>query len=229
MSLEEYETLDRASREFMDYLRLLIERRRRAPQDDLITALIQAHDEEEQLTEDELVSVCILIFGAGEETMVNLLGNGTLALMSNRDKLNDLRRRPEITPSAVEELLRYDAPLQMTSRTALEDIELGGKHIRKGDQLYIAIGSANRDPEAYVNPDELELEREKNHHMAFADGHHLCVGAPLARVEGQEAFRVLLEMIPDIELAVNASDLRWRDHIVLRGLTRLPVKFRARG
>ena len=157
--------------------------------------------------------------------MVNLLGNGTLALMNHPEQQRFLRENLDILPSAVDEFLRYDAPLQMTSRTALEDVEVGGKMIHAGDQVYVALGSANRDPERFERPDELDLERQHNHHMAFADGHHLCVGAQLARIEGQEGFRALLEMVPDLRLA--ADNLTWRKHLVLRGLISLPVTFAA--
>jgi hypothetical protein len=222
-SLEELATLDHASQEFMEYLRMLIALRRAQPEDDLLSALIAAQDESGRLSESELVSVCILIFGAGEETMVNLIGNGTLALIRHPDQMEFLRAHPEVMPKAVEEFLRYDAPLQMTSRTALHDAELGGKQIRKGDQLYLALASGNRDPEQFAAPDELDVTREKNHHLSFAAGHHLCVGAPLARVEAQEAFGVMLETLRDMELATDS--LGWRDHTVLRGLTALPVTF----
>ena len=225
-SLEELAQLDRVSREFMAYLKGLIAERRVEPQDDLISVLCAERGaQDQQITEQELISVCILVFGAGEETMVNLLGNGTLALMNHPEQQRFLRENLDILPSAVDEFLRYDAPLQMTSRTALEDVEVGGKMIHAGDQVYVALGSANRDPERFERPDELDLERQHNHHMAFADGHHLCVGAQLARIEGQEGFRALLEMVPDLRLA--ADNLTWRKHLVLRGLISLPVTFAA--
>ncbi|MFC4161436.1 cytochrome P450 [Chitinimonas lacunae] len=226
VSLEEYARLNRDSIEFMDYLRGLVAERRREPQDDLISALIEARDEQDRLSEAELISIIILIFGAGEETVVSLLGNGSKALILHPEQQALLRARPELLPSAVDELLRYDAPLQMTSRTALEDVELGGKLIRAGDQVYVALGSANRDPDQYPDPDRLDIERERNHHMSFADGPHYCVGAPLARIEAEEAFRVLFELLPDLQILPHQQ--RFRDHTVLRCMTTLPVRFTPR-
>jgi cytochrome P450 len=224
VSLEELGTLDRASGEFMAFLGNLIQERRREPQRDLISDLCLSDcGQDPPLTDEEIAAVCILVFAAGEETMVNLLGNGTVALSKHPDQRQYLLQHPEALPGAVDELLRYDAPLQITSRTALGDFEVGGKHIHAGDQVYLAIGSANRDPERWEQADNLVLERKHNLHMAFADGHHLCVGAQLARIEGEEAFRVLLEMVPN--MSVDTENLHWRPHMVLRGLTSLPVRF----
>ncbi|WP_394821443.1 cytochrome P450 [Pendulispora albinea] len=225
VSMEEYEALNRCSAAFMEYARGLIALRREDPQDDLISALIAARDDQDKLTEAELVSIILLNFGAGEETVVNLIGNGSLALIRHPDERAYLRSRPEIMPSAVEELLRYDAPLQMTSRTALKDYLIGDKHIKAGEQVYVALGSANRDPERFVNPTSLLLERENNQHMSFADGRHLCVGAGLARLEAQEAFKILLERMPDLRLVDPEADIAWRSHTVLRGMLSLPVRF----
>lgn len=222
-SLEVYADMDAAAIEFMAYLRNLVRVRAADPRDDLLSALIAAHEQDDRLTEDEIVSTCIVIFGAGEETMVNLIGNGTRVLLTQPEHLAFLKSSPEIMPKAVEELLRYDAPLQMTSRTALEDVEVGGKTFRKGDQLYLALGSANRDPRRFEDPDTVDLVREDNRHMSFADGRHLCVGAQLARVEAQEAFSVMFEMLPNLSLATD--QFHWREHIVLRGMTTLPVRF----
>lgn len=227
VSLEEYARLNQCSIEFMAYLRKLVARRREEPRDDLISSLIEARDGQDRLSEDELISIIILIFGAGEETVASLIGNGSLALIQHPEHKEYLRKHPEILPSAVDELLRYDAPLQMTSRNALEDVELGGKLIRKGEQVYVVVGSANRDPDHYTEPDSLNLTRERNRHMAFADGHHFCVGAPLARLEGQEAFRVLFDMLPDLEVATD--EFSYRDHTVLRSMVSLPVRFKPRG
>ncbi len=223
VSLEEYKALNQCSIEFMDYLRGLIAERRAHPLDDLISGLIEARDEEDRLSEAELISIIILNFGAGEETVVSLIGNGVLALMQHPEQRRHLMAHPELMPNAVEEILRYDAPLQMTSRTALADVEIGGKLIRKGDQVYVALGSANRDPEAFANPDTLDLERPRPHHMSFADGHHYCVGAQLARIEAQEAFSVLFERYPNLTML--PQELTYRDHTVLRCMNNLHARF----
>jgi cytochrome P450 len=219
VSLEEYADLNQCSIEFMDYLRSLIAQRRAEPEEDLISALIQARDKEDRLSEAELVSIIIINFGAGEETVVSMLGNGCLALMNNPEQCRHLMSKSELMPNAVEEILRYDAPLQMTSRTALEDVEIAEKVIRKGDQVYLALGSANRDPEQFEDPDTLNIERERPHHMSFADGHHYCVGAQLARIEGQEAFAAVFERYPNLTML--DQELTYRDHTVLRCMNHL--------
>jgi len=225
MSLEEYGLLDRASHDFSAYLQRLIDARREHPREDLITALIQAQEERDALSDDEMISTCILLFAAGSETTVNLIGNGMLALLRDPERMQELAGNPALAPQAVEELLRYDAPLQMTSRVALEDVPFGEKIIRRGEQVYAVVGSANRDPRVFANPDELSFQRERNHHLAFAAGHHLCLGAALARIEGQEAIGALVERLPDLQIA--CTEVQWRAHIVLRGLARLPVRFAA--
>jgi cytochrome P450 len=223
MSFEDYAELSRVAREFTEYFTAIIRVKRTERTNDLLGALIEARDEHDQLTDDELISICTLNFAAGTETTVNLLGNGTLALLQQQEALGALRARPEIMSVAVEELLRFDAPLQMTSRTAQEDLELGGRIIRAGEQVYTVIGAANRDPRQFDDADLLNLERHKNHHLSFADGRHTCLGAALARVEAQEGFSVLLEMLPGLRLA--DARPRWRENIVLRGMLSLPVTF----
>lgn len=219
VSLEEYAQLNACSIEFMDYLRTLIAKRRAAPQDDLISALIEARDGEDRLTDAEMISTIIVNFGAGEETVVSMIGNGCMALMQHPDQRRLLIDQPELMTNAVEEILRYDAPLQMTSRTALEDVMIGTTQIRKGDQVYVALGSANRDPERFADPDRFDIRREKIHHMSFADGHHYCVGAQLARIEGQEAFAALLARYPNLRML--PQTLTYRDHTVLRCMDHL--------
>jgi cytochrome P450 len=223
MSLEQYGLLDGAALEFAAYLRQLIKLRRAHPQPDLITALVQAQEQQDALSDDELISTCVLLFSAGSETTVNLIGNGVLALLQNPDKMAYLREHPQILPQAVEEFLRYDAPLQMTSRTAIEDVPIGNKVIHEGEQAYAVVGSANRDPDVFADPDELVFDRASNHHLSFAAGHHLCLGAPLARLEGQEAIGAVLERLKDVQLVGDLPG--WRAHVVLRGLNGLPVRF----
>jgi pimeloyl-[acyl-carrier protein] synthase len=222
MSLEEYMPLEQASVSAMGYFRSLIEERRHAPADDLLSALIQAGDDTETLTEDEIIAVCILLFSAGSETSGNLFGTGTLALLRNPTQLALLRRRPDLIANAVEELLRYDAPLQMTSRTALEDLELAGERIKKHEQIYLLIGSANRDPAQFEQAEELNVERAAIPHLSFSAGPHFCLGATLARVEAQEGFRAILELFPNLTLP--SDEVEWSTHTVVRGLKALPVR-----
>ncbi len=221
MSLDDYAQLNRCSGEFMAYLHQLISERRALPQEDLVSALISAHDEEDRLTEAEIVSTLVLMFTAGEETVTGLLGNGSLALMRHPEQRQLLVLEPELSANAVEELLRYDSPFQMTSRTALEDVELGGKTIRKGDQLYVLLASANRDSDQFENPEQLDLKRPRPHHMSFADGMHFCVGAQLARIEAQEAFASLFSRFPAMRLL--PQEFSYRTSSVLRCLNKLQV------
>jgi cytochrome P450 len=223
MSLEEYVHLDCASAEAIRYFTVLIAARRSEPQSDLLSALVQARDDQDALTDDELIAVCILLFCAGSETTSNLLGMGTLALLRDPEQLVRLRSDPALYPAAVEELLRFDAPLQMTSRTATEDLELAGNTVRQGEQVYLLIGSANRDSMMFTAPDRLDVGRAENPHLSFAAGHHFCLGASLARIEAQEGLRVLLEMSPDMQLATDS--ISWRAHTVLRGLQSLPIRY----
>jgi cytochrome P450 len=147
---------------------------------------------------------------------------GTLALLKNPEQIARLKNDPTLYPNAVEELLRYDAPLQMTSRTATENVELAGNVVRSGEQVYLLIGSANRDPSAFSAPEQLDVGRVDNPHLSFAAGHHFCLGASLARIEAQEGLRVLFEMHPNMQLA--SETFSWRAHTVLRGLNALPVR-----
>lgn len=222
VSLEEYVRLNQCSIEFMDYLRGLIAKRRAEPRDDLISALIEARAGEDRLTDAEVISTLIVVFGAGEETVISMIGNGARALMQHPEQRRLLIEQPEWMANAVEEILRYDAPLQMTSRTALEDVEIGGKQIRQGDQVYVALGSANRDPERFAAPDVFDIRRERIHHLSFADGVHYCVGSQLARIEGQEAFAALLNRFPTLSML--PQELTYRDHTVLRCMNHLYAK-----
>ncbi|WDD95773.1 cytochrome P450 [Burkholderia sp. FERM BP-3421] len=219
VSFDEYAVLNESSIAFLDYLRELVAQRRAEPRDDLISALIEARDEGDRLSESELLSIIIFNFGAGEETVASLIGNGCLALLQHPEQMRRLRDDPALMPSAVEEMLRYDPPLQMTSRYANEDLEIEGRQIAKGDQVYVILGSANRDPEQFPDPDAFDVGRERSHHMAFADGHHYCVGAQLARIEAQEGFAALLERYPSLSLS--EQSLSYRSHTVLRSLTHL--------
>lgn len=222
-SLEDYEHMNQVAVEFTDYLRDLIAERKKRPQEDLISALIAAQDQGKKLTEDEILSVCILLYVAGEETTVNLIGNGMLALLRHPDQIQKLKQEPIIIQSAVEELLRYDSPAQLLARIATKNVDIGGKTIRAGERVFVSLGAANRDPAQFPDPDRLDLSRSENRHLAFADGIHHCLGAALARVEAQIAIDTLVQRLPDMKLSTDK--LEWRKNIALRGLKTLPVTF----
>jgi cytochrome P450 len=212
-----------ASSEFDLYFRALADQRRQDPQDDLLTALVEAEEDGETLTEDELVATCILILIAGHETTVNLIGNGTFALMNNRDQLDLLQQTPSLMPNAVEEFLRYDSPVQMTRRWVLEDMEYAGNHFKKGQQVALMLAAANRDPALFPQPDNLDITRENaSKHMSFGNGIHFCLGAPLARLEATVAFDILLKRFPNLALAPDAEIEHHRRYI-LRGLKALKL------
>jgi cytochrome P450 len=206
---------------FSAYFLELIAERRRAPRDDLLSALVAAEDEGDRLTEQEVLSTCTLLLVAGHETTVNLIANGALALLRHPDQLQRLREDPSLARSAVEELLRYDPPVQMTGRVALEDIELDGATLEKGTFGLLLLGSANRDPAAFPDPDRLDLGRTDNHHLSFGFGTHFCLGAPLARLEGEVALTTLVQRGPDLALATDAP--RYKENLILRGLEALPL------
>jgi len=210
---------------FVRYLRKMSERRRDDPQDDLITALIQAEEEGDKLSEDELLAMAFLLLVAGHETTVNLIASGTLALLEHPEQTERLRRDPSLAKPAVEELLRYTSPVEMaTERYAREDVEIEGTTIPRGELVLAVLGSANRDERHFADPEVLDLARDPNRHLAFGRGgvHH-CLGAPLARMEGQIAIGALLRRFPGARLAVTPESLRWRRGLFLRGLERLPV------
>ena len=206
-----------------DYFRELIGQRRATPRGDLLSALIAAEEAGDKLNEEELLATCILILIAGHETTVNLIGNGVLALLRHPAELNRLRATPGLITTAVEELLRYDGPVQRTARVASDDATIGGHTIRKGEMVMPFIGAADRDPAQFPQPDRLDLSRADNRHIAFGWGIHFCLGAPLARVEGQIAIETLVRRLPGLEL-VNET-VEYRQSLTLRGLKELPVKF----
>jgi len=209
---------------FMGYIRKLVKARRANPQDDLISALVQAEEAGDQLSEDELLAMIFLLLVAGHETTVNLIGNGMLALLEHPDQIEKLRDDPALIKPAVEELLRYASPLETaTERYAREDITIAGVTIPRGAMVYAAIASANRDERQFANPDTLDITRQPNKHLAFGQGVHYCLGAPLARLEGQIAINTLLRRSRDLRLAVTPGAVRWRRGLVLRGLEALPV------
>ena len=211
---------------FIRYLRSFFKLRRKDPQDDLVSALIKAEDAGDKLSEDELLAMVFLLLIAGHETTVNLIGNGMLALMEHPESMNRLRRDPALIRTAVEELLRYTAPVFMsTERYAREDLNIHGITIPRGGMTLGVIGSANRDETVFNDPDVLNISRDPNKHLSFGQGIHFCLGAPLARLEGEIAINTLLRRMPDLHLNVPAGPLRWRPSIFLRGLESLPVSF----
>jgi cytochrome P450 len=212
---------ERAAGEFVGYLRGLAADRRRAPGEDLLSHLVGVRDSEgDRLTEDELVTTCILLLNAGHEATVNVSGNGLLALLEHPDQLQRLREDPGLLPSAIEELMRFDSPLQLFERTATEDVAIGGITVPRGQKIAALLGSANHDPAVFADPDVLDIGRSDNPHIAFGAGVHFCIGAPLARVELQASFGALLARTSRLELARPA---RRRPEFVIRGLADLPV------
>jgi cytochrome P450 len=206
-----------------DYFRELIARRRAAPRGDMLSDLIAAEEAGDKLSEHELLATCILLLIAGHETTVNLIGNGTLALLRHPDQLRRLREDPALIGGAIEELLRFDGPVQRTARIPSEDVTIAGHKIAAGEMVMPFIGAADRDPAQFRDPDRLDITRADNRHIAFGWGIHFCLGAPLARVEGQIAIGTLLRRLPHLALATEAPE--FRESLTLRGLKSLPVTF----
>jgi len=211
------------TQEITEFLKSLVEERRHRPQDDMISALIDAEQNGDRLSEGEIIATCLLLIVAGHETTMNLIGSGMYALLRNPDQLEKLRQNPTLSTSAIEELLRYDSPVQMTFRYAMEDLEIDGHRIHQGEMVGFILGAANRDPEQFPDPDRLDIMRVNNHQAAFGVGIHYCVGAPLARLEGQIAISTLLEQFHHLHLAAQPPE--WREMIAFRGLKSLPVIF----
>jgi cytochrome P450 len=208
-----------AAAEIRSYLGELARERRQAPQDDLISALVTM-DEDDRLTDDELVTMAALLFSAGFETTTHLLGNGLVALLAHPDQADALRNDPELAPAAVEELIRFDSSVHITGRMALADTEVAGVPIAAGSRLVCYLGAANRDPDRFTEPDRLDLTRREGGPMSFGGGAHYCLGAPLARLEAQLAIPALLKRYPNLRLAEGAQR---RDSLTLRGYLSLPV------
>ncbi len=220
-SIDDMKRANVAQRELNAYLAPIAEERRNSPREDLISALVKAEEEGDRLSMQEVFSTISLLLVAGNETTTNLIGNGLLSLMRNPAELQKLRDDPSLAPGAVEELLRFDSPVQLTSRIVLDDFEFRGKPLRKGQEVDVLLGSANRDPEVFIDPDRLDITRKDVKHLSFSQGIHYCLGAPLARMEGAIAFEALAREFRGIEL--DGKAVRGRN-IVLRGLKRLPVR-----
>ncbi|MGV9315872.1 cytochrome P450 [Streptomyces sp. NPDC003691] len=210
-----------ASLEFSAYLRMLIAERRTNPGEDLISALIAAYDEGDRLSEQEMISTCVLLLNAGHEATVNTTANGWWTLFRHPEQLAALRADHSLLPTAVEELMRFDTPLQMFERWVLDDIEIGGTVVPRGAELALLFGSANRDPARFTDPDTLDLARADNPHITFGAGIHFCLGAPLARIELAASFGELLREAPTMRLA---GEPEWQPGYVIRGVRALPVE-----
>ncbi len=212
--------------EFVHYLQALIKEKRERPDDRLVSQLVRVEEAGDKLSENELISMIFLLLVAGHETTVNLIGNGVLELLQHPDQWHQLQADPSLVRTAVEEILRYTSPVMVgTGRWASENIEMHGTVIAKGDLVWISLMAANTDPERFSAPEELDITREENEHLAFGKGIHYCLGAPLARLEGQVALLTLVRRLPDLHLKVQPEELRWRPGLLIHGLQELPVAF----
>ena len=218
---EEREDAVRAADDLDTYFAPIVKERRADPQDDILSGLAQAEEEGDRLDEREMLTMLRLLLIAGNETTVNLIGNGMLALLRHPEQLQRLRDDPSLIPSAVEELLRYDSPVQLDLRRVVEDCDVNGFPVKRGDDIVLLIGGANRDPEQFEGPDGLDVGRSESSHISFGRGIHACIGAPLARLEARIAIEILLERFSSIRLA--GPPPNFRGSIVLRGLESLPV------
>jgi cytochrome P450 len=221
MTARERQDALRAAQEFDAYFLKIIEARRVAPQDDLISTLAAAEEAGDTLSQSELLVMLRLLLVAGNETTTNLIGNGMLALLRHPDQLQALRDDSGLMASAIEELLRYDAPVQVDGRTVMEDVEIDGHRLTRGQGVVLLIGSANHDPDVFSHPERLDITRDEASHIAFGRGIHHCLGAPLARLEGRIAFAALLQRFADLRLLTDHPP--FKDNVVLRGLQTLPV------
>ncbi|MGH8930518.1 MAG: cytochrome P450 [Egibacteraceae bacterium] len=217
------EELDQAISAFEEYLLRLVNLRRSDPRDDLLSALVTAWDRGDRLSEKELLSTCFLLLVAGHETSINLIGNSTLALLRHPDQMRRLLRHPQLIRSAIEELLRYDSPIQMAFRLVAGTVELGGQMLREGEAVVPVLAAANRDPARFPEPDRLDLARPVPRHVSFGNGPHFCIGARLARLEGEVAIRALVQRLPDLRL--DCETVEWRPNPNFRGLAALPVAY----
>jgi cytochrome P450 len=228
LSEEEFGTFLEHTQAFLTYLTELFERRRASPADDLVSALLQAEEQGDSLKENELFSMMILLIVAGHETTVSLIANSVLTLLTHPAELQTLRDDPALVPSAVEELLRYDSPVERSiARFAATDVEVGGNMIRRGELVIAVLGSANRDPTRFPDAEALDLGREDVRHVGFGRGKHFCLGAPLARLEAEIALTTLFRRLPNLRLAVPAEMLTYRAVPLFRSLASLPVAWDA--
>ncbi|MFK0251561.1 cytochrome P450 [Amycolatopsis azurea] len=214
-----------ASAEMTEYLSALVAEKRDSPGEDILSAIVAADEHGDRLSDSEATGMASLLLVAGHETTMNLIGNGVLALLKDRAQWDRLRREPGLLAGAVEEFLRIDSPVNTaTVRFATEPVTIGATTVLPGSTVLLAIGSANRDPEVFERPDEIDLQRPRGKSLAFGHGIHYCLGAALARMEGEIAFRVLADRVPTLALAVEPGSLNWQSSLLIRGLTELPVR-----
>jgi cytochrome P450 len=222
---EKYQRAGNATREMADLFRSLIQARRKEPREDFLSQLVALEDEGDRLTEDELVATCILLLFAGHETTTHHLANGLLALLRFPSEGEKLKRKPDLAAAAVEELLRYDGPIGAQVRIVQRECEFHGKRMRTGERVFLMMNAANRDPRAYPEPDRVDLDRDGVAHLTFGFGAHICLGFPLARLEGQVALPAVLARWRRIEL--ESEPLEWIDSLVLRGMKAMPLRVQA--
>lgn len=222
---EKYERAEEGTKELSGYFRTLVRERRARPRDDMLSALSAAQDEGDMLSEEELIATCILLLFAGHETTANLIGSGLYYLSRHPEQAARLLARPELAESAVEEILRYDGPTGAMVRIADRDLELRGRPIRKGERIFAMLNSACRDPGQFDDPDRFDVARAQNRQISFGHGIHFCLGAPLARLEGRIALPRALHRLRGLEI-VDDAGLEWSDSLILRGIKRLPLRFR---
>lgn len=226
---QKYLKTRRIMEDFTSYMRAIFAERRREPRPDLITRLLQSEEQGDQLSEDELFSMVILLIVAGHETAVNLIGNGVWLLLQHPEQMASLRQQPEKMSAAVEEILRFEGPVERaTMRFASTDRPFGDQWVQRGDAISLVLAAADRDPAVFAEPDHFDVERKPNRHLAFGAGIHHCLGRALARLEAEIALRVLLTRLPGMALAVPSDSLRWRGVPILRGLQHLPIRWAGR-
>jgi cytochrome P450 len=213
----------RSLEEMTAYFRAAIRRQREVPREGLIHALVTAEHESDRLSEDEVIANVIITMVGGQETTTSMIGNGLLTLLRHPDQWQKLRADPSLIPDAIEEMLRYESPIQHTARMTAQDLELGGQRMRQRQAVIAVLGAANRDPERFPNPDRFDIGRPDNRHVAFGWAGHFCFGAPLARMEGRVAFETLLRRMPQLTLEPHPPT--WQENLCYRGLTALPVRF----
>ena len=226
-SSDHAEMFEQHAKEFTEYLTDWFAKVRENPGTDLISQLVIAEESGQQLSENELLGVVSLLIIAGHETTVNLIGNGVLALLEHPEQRDLLIQKPELIHNAIEEMLRYNGPVEFsTSRWALEDVEFRGQSIAKGELVIVALDSANRDADKFQDADIFDITRDKSSHLAFGKGIHLCLGAPLARLEGEIAINTLLARYPEIQLQTDVNELEWRPGMIVRGVKEIPVQLK---
>jgi pimeloyl-[acyl-carrier protein] synthase len=217
------EVVKDAFRSLREYFINEIEKRRRSPGQDLVSALVASRDEVEALTEEELITFVVLLLLAGNETTTNLIGNGMLALGRNPEQMQKLTREPQLMPRAIEEMLRYDCPVQSTARYPKSDVTIDGVELKANTVTFVMVAAANRDPEQFPNPDTFDITRNPNEHLAFGEGIHYCLGAPLARMEGAIAIGIALTRFPGLHLLNPGQEFAYKGSYFLRGLAELPM------